>query len=201
VRRIPRLPLRGPFHRFAVERVVDRPNRPSCLDDAGAASYDLESLRATPSLPLSLSLSPSLSFSPFFENLLETGRGSANAESGSVRIHTLRTRAYTCVRVFGYCYVVWTAVLFYWLAFRRGTTRAIIEPSSPSSLDGASEKSAASLHTESRHPRQRGGQRFAVQARIDELIRCRPCQTVMECAYGRLERFTVTRRNRSVNVR
>lgn len=26
---------------------------------------------------------------------------------------------------------------------------------------------------------------FAVQARIDELIRCPGCQTVMECAYGR----------------
>lgn len=30
---------------------------------------------------------------------------------------------YMCVHIFGYCYVVWTAVLLYWPPFHHGTTR------------------------------------------------------------------------------
>jgi hypothetical protein len=104
--------------------VCSRPNR-VLNRDATTASYDLKSLSLSLSLFLSLSLSLSLSFS---DNLLQTGRGSANAELGSVRdTPCVYTCVYMRIRVFGYCYVVWTAVLFYWLAFRRGTTRAIIE--------------------------------------------------------------------------
>jgi len=67
--------------------------------------------------------------------------------------------AHTYVRIFEYCYVVWTAVLFYWPSFRRDMTRSAHFPSRYDA-PGSFTYRALLCVRENRHAREPPGERI-----------------------------------------